>query len=250
MYGWRARIGLILPIDNAVMEPELYSLGLQGVDFFGARLTTSERNEMPDNGIAIAPVFKEMGADLIVYACAETTFMRGIDGNEMIASAITSKTGLPSITPIGAMFEALRSLAAKNIALVAPYTEPRTQHLKNFIEQSGFSVVTYATRDFSDGLVGPGEWYETNLQPPHVAYRMAKGLGVRAGDIDAMVIAATNFRTFEIIAELEQDLGVPVITSNQAILWAALRLLQLPLQDPRLGRLGCTQDPPLEAGRP
>lgn len=249
MYGWRARIGLILPIDNAVMEPELYSVGLKGVDFFGARLTTSERSEMPDNGITIAPVFKEMGADLIVYACAETTFMRGIDGNEIIASAITSKTGLPSVTPIGAMLEALRFLEARNIAIVAPYTEQRANDLKSFFGQSGFSVVSHATRDFSDGLVGPGEWYETNLQPPQVAYRMAKGLGVRAGDIDAMVIAATNFRTFEIIADLERDLGVPVITSNQAILWAALRSLRLPLEDPRLGTLGRMQAPILEAGR-
>jgi len=69
---------------------------------------------------------------------------------------------------------------------------------------------------------------------PYVVYRLAKAMF--AGDADAIFISCTNLRTFEIIEKLERDLGVPVITSNQATLWMALRQIDVRDQLP-LGKL-------------
>lgn len=86
MFGWRARVGLLLPMDNAVMEPELNKVkGLDGIEFYGARLTTNQREAMPENGIQLSKVFNELGTDIIVYSCAETAFLKGVDGNEYIS---------------------------------------------------------------------------------------------------------------------------------------------------------------------
>lgn len=84
MYGWRARIGLLLPVDNAVMEPELYGLGLPGISYLGVRLTTSDRPKMPEDSIRLAPVFSNLGINIVVYACAATSFLQGVDANESI----------------------------------------------------------------------------------------------------------------------------------------------------------------------
>jgi maleate isomerase len=49
-------------------------------------------------------------------------------------------------------------------------------------------------------------------------------------------VSCTNYRTFEVIERLEADLGKPVVTSNQATLWDALRTLGVD-DDLPLGRL-------------
>ena len=56
-------------------------------------------------------------------------------------------------------------------------------------------------------------------------------------EADAIFISCTNLRTFEIIEGLEEDLGVPVVTSNQASLWLALRQMDVMEKIPELGRL-------------
>ena len=42
-------------------------------------------------------------------------------------------------------------------------------------------------------------------------------------DAEAIVIGGNGFRAVGVIAVLEEDLGRPVVTANQALLWAALR---------------------------
>lgn len=235
MYGWRARCGLILPVDNTVMEPELNGLGIPGVSFHVARLTTSERDQMPQQGMEIAPIYGEMGVDAVVYACAETSFLGGIDANQVIIERITESTGLPAVTATWAMVLALRHISAQRIALVTPYAPERGQVMEDFLGRCGMTVSSSTHRDFHIGSSDPREWYETNIQPPEVAYRMVRELG--PSDVDAVLISATNFRTFEVIEELEADLGLPVISCNQAILWWLGHELKLDAMPP-FGRLG------------
>ena len=42
-------------------------------------------------------------------------------------------------------------------------------------------------------------------------------------EADAIVIAGNGFRAVGAIAALEEDLGRPAVTANQALLWGALR---------------------------
>ena len=48
-------------------------------------------------------------------------------------------------------------------------------------------------------------------------------LAVDRSDAQALVISCTDFATLPLIAELEQEIGKPVVTSNQATFWATLR---------------------------
>lgn len=236
MYGWKARVGLLLPMDNAVMEPELYSVqGLNGISFYAARLNTNKREDMPQNGIELSSVFNELGADAIVYACAETAFLKGVDGNEYISRRIEELTGLPAVTAMSSMVEAVRFLNINTISLVTPYTSGRTEIMMDFFDRMGIKVNGVENKDFSEQSDDPREWFECNLQPPYKAYQMAKKAN-RSGS-EAIVISATNFRTLEIIRELEEDVSKPVITTNQAILWSVFRKLNLNMHLPHLGRL-------------
>lgn len=234
-YGWRARLGFILPMDNAVLEPEFYGLRLRGVASYVARMTTDKKERMPENGIELSGTFAELGVNAVGYACAETSFLRGEDANVTIAREIEERTGYPAVTATSAMVEALRELGVARIALAAPYREASARALGEYLEGAGIQVVSTVTRDFSEGSPDPREWYETNLQPPTTAYRMARDAD--RGEADAVLIAATNLRTFEIIADLERDLGKPVVSSNTALLWAMLRRCGVGTSAATLGRL-------------
>jgi maleate isomerase len=235
VYGWRARIGLILPMDNAVIEPEYYGLGLHGVSFHAVRMDTTERTQMPIRGVALSEQFKEVGANAVGYACAETSFLQGVDGNAWIEQQIEARSGLPAVTASGAMVQALAALGVSRVALVAPYPAARTAVMTQFLARQGVAVTRSVSRDFNEGTGEAREWYQTNLQPASVAYQMARAAVDPSAQ--AVVIAATNFRSLEIIERLEADLGLPVVTSNQAILWSVLRKLGLRDAPAHLGRL-------------
>jgi maleate isomerase len=236
MYGWRARVGLLLPMDNAVMEPELNSVsGLEGISFYGARLNTFQREDMPNNGIELSKVFNELGTDVIVYSCAETAFLKGVDGNQYISKKIEELTDQPAITAMSSMVEAANFLNLKKVSLVTPYTNERTDVMIDFFKRMGIEVKGVASEDFVTRSKDPREWYECNVQPPFTAYQMAKQAD--HAESEAIIISATNFRTFEIIEKLEEDLGKPVITTNQAILWSVFQKLNLQTKVPGLGKL-------------
>jgi maleate cis-trans isomerase len=235
MYGWRARVGLIIPADNTVMEPELYGLDLPGISFHVARLTTWKRDEMPACGISLAPLFREMGVDAVVYACAETSFLGGVDANRVIIDQIQQASGLPTITATWAMVEALRAMSLTRIGLVTPYTAPRGAVMEEFLGRNGITVAASHHHDFHAGSDDPREWYPTNIQPPHVVYRLVRALP-REG-IEGYLLSATNFRTLDVVDQLERDLGVPVVSCNQSIIWWIHRALGLAGPVPGLGRL-------------
>jgi len=71
--------------------------------------------------------------------------------------------------------------------------------------------------------------------PPSSAYELAREANVQ--EADGIFISCTNFRAMEIIARLEDGLMKPVVTSNQASLWAALRAIKVGDRIKGFGRL-------------
>ena len=68
-----------MPADNVVIEPELAEVPLDGISFHVARIPTTVREEMPVRGIEAARIFVEIDCRAIVYACAESSFLGGLD---------------------------------------------------------------------------------------------------------------------------------------------------------------------------
>ena len=60
------------------------------------------------------------------------------------------------------------------------------------------------------------------------------------GECDAVCVSCTSLRLFGVVAELEAELGVPVVSSNLALLWQLLRLAGVDDQLDGLGTLFAT----------
>ena len=64
-------------------------------------------------------------------------------------------------------------------------------------------------------------------------------------EADAYFLSCANISVFPVIEEIEQKLGRPVVTSNQAVIWEALTLLGVErpaqLSRPAVRTLGATE---------
>jgi maleate isomerase len=233
--GWRGRIGLILPADNVLIEPELYALELSGVSFHTLRMTTTDHEAMRRQGVELAKSITELGLDAVVYGCAETSFNGGSGVRETLSELIAKECGLPVVTATNAMLAALEAMTVRRIAVLTPYKEESGQAFESTMREAGLVVVSAVHRDFSRESTDAREWFMTNRQPASTAYSMARAL--ESADADAIVIASTNLATLAMIAQLERDANKPVVSTNQSILWWCLQTLGIAADGLDLGSL-------------
>ncbi len=233
MYGWRGRLGLIVPSSNTTMEMELHDYLPEGVSLHTARVplrnvTEDELVKMNTLAVESARLLRDAGVELILYGCTSGSFIGGKDYEKRLEMEIEDEVNVPVISTSTAVIEALKMLDAREILVVTPYTDEINQREKEFLEANEFTVLDIRGLGLEDnGAIGKLE--------PYTAYRLAKASFIE--EAEAIFISCTNWRTFEIIEALEKDLGVPVVTSNQASLWLALREMDVMEKIPSLGRL-------------
>ena len=227
MYGWRARIGLILPASNVTCEQEMARMCPEGVCTLGTRIqfqpTVAGLKRMVDDVERAAEELScENVSDLIAFCCTVGSLIEGPGHDEHIVKLIQSKCGTPAITTTTGVVQALHHLNVKRVAVATPYTANINEIEKNALQSLGF-VVTAIKGIFEE--VNPEHFRNDMIGRcgPHDAYQIARQ--VDSADADGVLISCTNLRAIEIIESLERDLGKPVITSNQSTMWLALRQL-------------------------
>ncbi|MFA4639931.1 maleate cis-trans isomerase family protein [Pyrococcus kukulkanii] len=232
MFGWRGRFGLIVPSSNTTMEMEFHRYIPEGISLHTARMPLRNVNEeeltkMATFATDAAKLLADAGVELIVFGCTSGSFIGGRDFEKEIEMKIEEEVNIETFTTSTAVIEALNVLDIQSLLVITPYIEGINQKEKEFLEANGFEVLDIRGLGIEDNL-------EIGKLEPYTAYRLAKATFI--DEADGIFISCTNWRTFEIIEKLESDLRVPVVTSNQATLWMALRALDVRDELP-LGRL-------------
>ncbi len=235
MYGWRAKIGRISPSPETVGCEEWRRALPEGVCLVETRTLI---HDVTVDGLAEAVKQVERAAlelasaevDVILQAGTAIAFFRGFGHDQELSWRITSTTGIKATTSLTAVVEALRVLGIKRPAIATSYLPDLDARLVEVLTQSRFAVAAIRgmglTRSIDMGKVMPEE-----------TYRLASAVARNAPDADGIFISCGNLRSFEAIERLELDMGLPVVTSNQAGLWQALRLAGINDRLPNLGRL-------------
>lgn len=221
---WR-RIGVVVPYDFA-LDREIWRWAPDGTDL----LVTRTRHQALRVDVGLAELISTEEAlrvgtldllaaepDAVLYLCTSGSFVRGVAGEQRMCEVMVAAGAPVAVTTSGALVAALRHLAVRDIAVASPYL-PALRHLLDaFLRAAGFEVVTHYGLDLDQRIwqVSPG----------------AVGDLVRAADrtsAEAVFVACTNLPTYDLIGELEAELGKPVLTANQVSLWAALRAAGTP----------------------
>lgn len=236
-YSWRGKIGLIVPPTNTVNEAEWQIMTPEGVTIHSTRMTLhADTTSEAGKKTLYADIDKAVGdlalaaPDVIAYGCTAGSMINPPDA---LPGYMTKIAGIPCVTTAGSILLALRSLGIFRIAMASPYHDALNEHEVAFLASNGIETV------HASGL-GIGE---KGLEDyPRIAkVPKAEILDhLRAADqpdAQALFIACTDFPVMTMINQLEDELDKPVITSNQATFWAAMRAANLPDRPPGYGRL-------------
>lgn len=231
--GWRGKIGLIFPATGGAPDFEYHERVPEGVGVFIGRLpfeacTVDGLSRMGDFVEEAAALVAQAKVDLILFACTTGSLVKGPGYDKQLIARIEKRTGVPALTTSTAVVEAMNALHMKRIAVATPYADEVNEAEKRFLEGSGFEVSVIRGL----GNVEPTAMGAVRYE---VMYRLARE--VYSDDVDGLFISCTGISVLDIIDKLENDLGKPVVTSNQASLWAALKRLSIDTRLQGMGRL-------------
>jgi maleate cis-trans isomerase len=216
MIGWRARIGVLLPPDNAVLEYEVNRLPLPGISFHIARMFPVELGELPQDAPRHIPSLKECRVNFIVYACAASSFMFGPAANDELEKKIRELSGLDAVTATSSMILSLKALGIRRVALATPYWRELDEKLLAYFSAGDIEVVHIESLQLDS-------WEAMNNQTAEAVYRLVKKAD--HPEAEGILILSTNLPTFEVLQVLEDDLRKPVVSTNQGMIWTACRRL-------------------------
>ena len=215
----RAKLGFILMSTDLAAESDFFDMAPNDVAIHITRLKTDDHttNEtlskhiefMADAASRIQPDTKP---DVISYSCTSGSI---VIGEEIIKEEI--KKGAPYAIPmtlVTGVVDALEELKVKNLVVGTPYLDEINTKEAEFLNNKGFSVLNIQglnlTKGIEFGTVTPEYWIKFALE-------------INEAAADAIFLSCGGIRSTEVIDRIEQKVGKPVITSNQAQMWSCLR---------------------------
>ena len=233
--GRRARIGIVVPSVNTVMEPWAQKVVPDGVSIFAARMfippaTTPEAFiEMDRNeGKAAIRQLSSVFPDAIAYGCTASSIVQGLAYDAHLRAEIERDLQGAVDHRRARHPDRRQTLGVATVSIVSPYTKEVDEAEHRYFAGAG--------------LDGRGR-----RLPRHRRWLRARRArarhAVRAGHArlrhraDGLIMTCLNTRSHTVIDRLEQELGKPVITSTQATLWHALRLAGIDDRIKGYGRL-------------
>ena len=220
-----------MPASDGTAEPDFQAvLGGKGITVHSHRLWDDPNlgpaehfSRMNDEIEPAARYLARLNVDVVTYCCTTGSFFKGPGWDDEMISIIEKASGAPAVATSPAVVDALRHLGAKKLSVITPYPDWNNQRLKPYMEAMGFEVLHV------DGhpKTGSGEVLVCDHDPEEI---MEFGVERCRPEADVLFCSCTDWRSMEVAERLEKLTGKPVVTSNQAGIWATLR--KLGIDDP------------------
>ena len=228
----QARIGLIIPSSNRLTEPQFNRYAPPGVDIHVTRLRMTGKHRKPLNElkrslVEAAEALSDVDPGIIVFHCTANSMENGLAQEAAIIDTVEHASGCPTLTTAQAITQAFNHFAIRKLVLISPYVQATNEHEVQYLNEAGYTVV----HELGLGLESHGYSAVTPEQWKRIVRENARM------DADGYFLSCTNTRMIEAIPEIEREMDKPVISSNQATLWACLKRLGISHSDDMLGRL-------------
>ncbi|MCL3819383.1 maleate cis-trans isomerase family protein [Aeromicrobium wangtongii] len=219
MYGWRGKIGLLVPSLNTTMEHDFHRLAPEGVSVHVTRVPTEAEGtiealeDMGRSATECAELLAPARTQVAVFGCTSASFVNGAAWTDDLEASIAQTIGSPAVSTATAMVRSLRHVGAKRVAVLTPYVEATNDRLRTYLADAGFEVVDLK------GLAILDMYSHADISSEEL-YKAA--LDLDTSDADALFIACTQLKAVDILDALEAELKIPAISAVQSSLWAAL----------------------------
>jgi maleate isomerase len=217
---WRAKLGFVILAMEQTIEEDMFRLAPPGVGVHFARApmsneVTVETLENMASGLAgtAALLLPEGNLDVVCYGCTSGSIVIGED--RVIAELLRGSPNARATTLVTGVVRALRAFQAKRIVVATPYLDEINVLEADYFRQQGFEVLDIQGLNISQDC-------DMVRVAPDFIFEFARSLD--RPDTDAIFVSCGALRTVDILEKLEQTLGKPVVSSNQAMMWDTLRL--------------------------
>jgi maleate isomerase len=213
-----ARVGLIIPSSNRMVEQEMVRYFPDGVTTHIARLRMTGPHHVPLDQLLprveeATRTLVDARCDVVAFHCTAASTEAGLAGEERALAAVTRGGAPRASTTATAIRNAFATFGARRIVLVTPYDARTTEEEAAFLASAGYEVLHAVGFDLggSDAFCAtPAEfWRDRTIEAARP-------------QADAYLVSCANISILGIIAALEQHLDRPIVTSNQAVLWDVL----------------------------
>ena len=228
----QARIGLIIPSSNRLTEPQFNHYAPSGVDIHVTRLRMTGKyrkplDELRHRLVEASEALSDVNPGIIVFHCTANSMENGLTHEAAIVEIIEQASGCATLTTAQAITQAFDHFAIKKLVLISPYVQATNQHEVHYLKEAGYTVV----HELGLGLESHGYSAVTPEEWKRIVRENARA------DADGYFLSCTNTRMIEAVPEIEREMDKPVVSSNQATLWACLKRLGVFHSDNSLGRL-------------
>ncbi|VCU69048.1 Arylmalonate decarboxylase [Pigmentiphaga humi] len=221
----RKRIGMIVPSLNTIGEDDFRKFCPPEVGYHvhrirlrkeGGVVTVESLLRAHLEAVEEAGYLKDMGPDVVTFNCTGASVSNGPAGDQALAERMTRELGVASSNTMVAIKRALAHVGARRIVHVCPFADKFSKDEKAALAAGGLEVMKSVGLNFVDAREA------ARMDPETLA---GHALAHAEPGMDAMLLSCANVRAFETVETLERKLGVPVVTSNQAVLWDVLGLV-------------------------
>src|SRR2546422_6163980 len=155
MHGRLARIGLLVPSNHAVIEPELALIAPDGVAVYAARVLCgveppARLDQKVQEAMTQSARLADTKVNVIAYACLATSFFRPAGWSGDFCARVEQSTGIPCVTAESALIDALRAIGARRVAVATPQPSSRNAHVERLFAGAGFHVCGIRSLEIAD----------------------------------------------------------------------------------------------------
>ena len=231
-----AGIGLITLATDQATEPEAHAflpddpaVGVYVTRIPMSPVATPESLAALERGITqcMELLLPGVALDAVAFSCTSGGIAVGPERVEQLIRAVKPEAAVTM--PVTAAAKALRRLGARRLAVVTPYVDSVNAMIDEWFAAAGFELVV--TGSFKQ----PGDAQMNRIDPQSI---YEAGVALAKGQpVDALFVSCTGLRVSPVLEALEKELGMPVVTSNQAQAWDCLRMAGYDTPLPGRGRL-------------
>ena len=229
----RARIGFIIPSSNRMVEPQVQRFMPAGVVPHFTRIGMTNKYKAPLDQLLprildATALLADSKCDVTVLQCTGTSMSGGVDMEKRVIDEMERVSGRPALSAASSLTAAFETLGAKRLVFLSETKQEGHNKKVRFLREAGYDIVA----DKAVGLSGTDEYC---TMPPQLWYDAAAAM--QRDEADAYFISCANIHSIDVVEELEERLGKPVVTSNQAAIWCSLRKAAIDDAVPGLGSL-------------
>lgn len=228
------RLGLItLSTDLTTERDYRRLLPAEGIGLYTSRVAF-ENPTTPENLLLMEPRLTSAAALLpddhplaaICYSCTSASV---VIGDAAVKSAIQDYfPDTPVVTPSFSAIKAFDALGVSKISVLTPYTVETSEPMADYFTQYGLEILRFHCLGLED------DREMARVRPSSI---IDAALDVDHPDSEALFLSCTGLPAVDVISEIEDRLGKPVVTSNQATAWMMLQHARITQTPTGFGRL-------------